>query len=129
MKVTALAAIGGLVTAAVIGVAAAQMPGPPGGGMRGPMPDIAAILGLDPERAAQVAAILRSAREKIREAHEQLGPPGDETTRAAMQAAMEAIRAQTDELLAAVLTAEELAKLRDALPPPPSRGPRQWKRG
>ncbi len=97
------------------GVAVAQMPPTESPRQR---PDIAALLNLDGERAAQVESILDTAHAKMRAAHEQIGPPVDETARATMHAAMEAIRADTDARLATVLSAEELARLRAALPPP-----------
>ena len=98
-------------------VAGAQMP-PPNAGARAPRIDIVNLLGLDATRASQVETILNEAHEKIRSAHEQIGPPTDETTRATMHAAMEAIRSDTDAKLGSVLTAEEIAKLRAAMPPP-----------
>ncbi|SRR5258706_5295869 len=98
-------------------VAGAQTP-PPNAGARAPRIDIVNLLGLDATRASQVDTILLQAHEKMRYAHEQIGPPTDETTRATMHAAMEAIRSDTDAKLEAVLTADEMAKLRAALPPP-----------
>jgi acyl-coenzyme A synthetase/AMP-(fatty) acid ligase len=60
---------------------------------------IAALLNLDATRAAQVEAILQASHEKRR-------------------VLMETLRAQTDAQLATVLTAEELSKLKDAMPSP-----------
>src|SRR5215212_1650964 len=71
-------------------------------------PDIAALLGLDAVRAAKVEDILEGANVKARFAREQIGAASDETTRATMRAAMEAIREDTEEKLARVLTSEEL---------------------
>jgi protein CpxP len=98
-------------------VAGAQMQ-LPGAGARAPRIDVVNLLGLDATRATQVETILQQAHEKVRYAHEQIGPPTDETTRATMHAAMEAIRSDTDAKLGTVLTADELAKLHAAMPPP-----------
>ena len=86
-----------------------------------PRIDIATLLNLDDDRAEQVHAIMRAAREKMRAAREQIGRPTDESTRMVMHAAMHAIRVDTDQRLAAVLSASELQQLREALPPPPLR--------
>ena len=72
--------------------------------------NIAAILSIDTARAQVVQSILESAHQR-------------------RFAAMEAIRADTDKQLAGVLTAEELAKLKEALPPPPRPGDGVPKRG
>ena len=98
-------------------VAGAQML-QPDAGARAPRIDIVNLLGLDATRAVQVDTILQQAHEKVRYAHEQIGAPTDETTRATLHAAMEAIRSDTDAKLGSVLTAEEMAKLGAALPPP-----------
>ncbi len=82
---------------------------------RRPPVDVAALLGLDSARAAQVEAILATARAKVRAAHREIGKPTDDSTRNAMLAAMEAIHAQTDRQLATVLTGDELARLHDAM--------------
>jgi hypothetical protein len=82
---------------------------------RRPPVDVAALLGLDSTRAAQVEAILATAHAKMRAAHREIGKPTDDATRNAMQAAMQAIHTQTDQQLAAVLTPDELAKLHDAM--------------
>jgi hypothetical protein len=84
-------------------------------------PDIAALLNLDSARAAKVEQILQAADVKTRFAREQIGPISDETSRVTMRAAMEAIRADTDEKLARVLSSDEMATLRAALPPPSPR--------
>ena len=65
--------------------------------------NIAAILSIDTARAQVVQSILESAHQR-------------------RIAALEAIRAETDQQLAGVLTDEELAKLKEALPPPPRPG-------
>ena len=67
--------------------------------------NIAAVLNIDTARAEVVQTILESAHQK-------------------RIAAMEAIRAETDQQLAGVLTADELAKLKQALPPPAGVRPR-----
>jgi hypothetical protein len=90
-------------------------PGPP----MPPRIDPAKLLNLDSTRAEKVDAILENAHERIVEARKQIGRPTDETTRATMHAAMEAIRTETDALLAQVLTADELDKLHAAMPRPP----------
>ncbi len=71
----------------------AQMP--PSGGHRGP-PDIAKQLNLDPARAAQVDAIMKATREKAEVLHAQ----------------MKALHDSTRSQLAAVLTPDEMKKLR-----------------
>ncbi len=76
-----------------------------------PRGDIAVLLNLDAARAEQVHAIMRASREKMQAAREQIGLVTDETSRSVMQAAMQAIRAETDGKLATVLTPEELDKL------------------
>ena len=60
-------------------------------------------------RAARVQAIIDTAHVKIRAAQEQIGPPVDETSRVIFYAAMEAIRSDTEEKLAAILSEEEVA--------------------
>jgi hypothetical protein len=71
---------------------------------------IAALLNLDATRAAQVEAILQASHEK-------------------RKVLMEALRAQTDAQLATVLTADELSKLKDAMPSPLGPGDGARKRG
>lgn len=82
---------------------------------RPPPIDVGALLGIDATRAAQVDAILASAHEKMREARRQIGRPADDATRSMLHAAMQAIRAQTDTQLGAVLSADELQKLHEAM--------------
>jgi hypothetical protein len=99
-----------------IGFAMAEAPARSG---FGPHPgNLGELLNIDGDRAANVEAILMQAREKIRSAVEQVGPPNDEATRATLRAAMEAIRSDTDGKLAALLTPDELARLRSKLPSP-----------
>ena len=69
----------------------------------------------------RVEAILESARAKMRSARQQIGRPSDDTTRATMRAAMEAIRQDTDKQLATVLSADDIGKLNAALHHPPPR--------
>ena len=111
------------------GVAGADMMPPPQGGARPPRVDVVNLLSLDATRAAQVETILNGARQKMRTLHEQLGRPTDDATRATFHAGMEAIRVDTDEKLAAVLSADELARLHAAMPPPPRFEAMRFKRG
>lgn len=111
------------------GVAGAQMMPPHQDGARPPRIDVVNLLSLDAARAGQVETILNAAGAKVRALREQLGPPTDEATRATFRAAMEAIRADTDEKLAAVLTAEEIARLHAAMPPSPRLEAMRFKRG
>ena len=76
-------------------------PGPP------PRVDIAALLNLDATRAEQVRAIMRSTHQKME----------------VVRAQREAIHRETETQLAAVLTPEEIEKMRAAMPKPPHRGP------
>ena len=92
-------------------LAGAQVPPPE----RRPPVDVAALLGLDATRAAQVEAILATAQSRVRAAHREIGRPTDEATRNAMHAALQAIHQQADQQLAAVLSADELGKLHDAM--------------
>jgi hypothetical protein len=91
--------------------AVAQMP-PPGA----PPVDIAVLLDLDATRADQVHAIMKVAHERIAEARRQIGRPSDDSSRVVMRAAMDAIHAETESALATVLSADELAKLHEAMP-------------
>ena len=86
-------------------------------------------LTLDAGRAARVQAILDQAREKVRVAREQIGPPTDPATQATLNAAMEAIRSDTDQKLATVLTPEELAQLQAARRPLPRLEAMKFRRG
>jgi hypothetical protein len=101
-----------------VAFAAAEMPGRTSGNGFGPKPGYSEALNLDPSRAAQVEAILRQRDARVRTAHEQIGRPSDEATRATLHAALEAIRGDTDAKLAAILSPEELQKLRVLVPPP-----------
>ena len=77
----------------------------------------------DESRAGRVQAILETAQEKVRYAREQIGPPVDETSRIIFYAAMEAIRADTEEKLSAILNEEEVAAvlMRARFPATPAR--------
>lgn len=92
--------------------AVAQMPPdePP------PRLDIAVLLNLDATRAQQVYAIMKISHQRMAAARAQIGRTTDPTSRAVMRAAMDAIHAEADSQLAAVLTVEELEKLRAAMP-------------
>ena len=81
--------------AGVVSLASFAQVEPRGGGQR---LNIAALLNLDATRAAQVDAILQAAQQK-------------------RIATMDALRAETDAQLATVLTADELAKLQQVMPP------------
>jgi hypothetical protein len=83
-----------------------------------PRVDVVNLLNLDAQRAEQVEAIMKNTRERMMAVRQEIGRPADDTTRATMRAAMQAIRAESDKQLAEVLTADELAKLRDAMPRP-----------
>jgi hypothetical protein len=72
--------------------------------------NIAAVLNIDTARAQVVQSILENAHQR-------------------RIAAMEAIRVDTDTQLASVLTADELARLKQALPPPPRPGDGARRRG
>src|SRR4051812_30888670 len=102
--------------AAMAGLAQAEpapRPAPP------PVAKILTEIGVDETRAHKVAAIFENSRERAHAARQQLGRPTDDTTRATMKAAMEAIRRDTDRQLAEVLTPDEMARLKQAMPPPP----------
>jgi hypothetical protein len=111
------------------GVANADVVSPQHDTPRPPRVDVVNLLSLDANRAAQVDAILNGARSKMRSVHEQLGHPTDDTTRHAFRAAMEAIRVDTDQKLASVLTPDELARLQAAMPPPPRLEAMRYKKG
>ena len=83
--------------------------------------DVMALLNLDAARAQRVQAVFERARERMRVAQDQVGPPADATAIVTLHAAMEAIRADTEENLAAILTDDELARLHRAAPPAPKR--------
>ena len=99
--------------------AEAPPPRPP----RPPIERILADIGVDSARATQVAAVLDAGHEKARAARQQIGRPTDDTTRATMKAAMDAIHSDTQGKLAAILSPDELSKFKAAMPPPPRRGP------
>ena len=79
--------------------------------------DIAALLGLDATRAAQVNTIIsdeRAQRKALWEANK--GSVRDDASKAAFREQMQSLRTGTKAKLTAVLTPEELQKLRDNLP-------------
>jgi hypothetical protein len=80
--------------------------------------DVVKLLNLDAERGQKVDAILEQSHDRIRAARTQIGRATDETTRNTLHAAMKAIREDTDQKLAAVLTPDELDKLMSSLPRP-----------
>ena len=80
--------------------------------------DVVKLLNLDTERGQKVEAILEQSHARMRSARAQIGRPTDDTTRATLHAAMKAIRDDTDQQLAAVLTPEELDKLMESMPSP-----------
>jgi hypothetical protein len=80
---------------------------------RAPLPmNFAAMLDLDTMRAQVVEAILENAQVRILAARKQIGRTNDATTRAVMQAAIQAICGDAQKQLASVLTGTELAKLK-----------------
>src|SRR5689334_24068065 len=80
--------------------------------------DIVKLLNLDAERGQKVEAILEQSHARMRSARAQIGRPTDDTTRATLHAAMKAIRDDTDQQLAAVLTPQEMETLLASLPGP-----------
>lgn len=109
------------------GVAIAQGHSPMGEGhgpgMRHQPVDIAKLLNLDAARTEKVNAILaeeHAARKAMWEANK--GAAHDDSTRASMRTAMQALRESTKGKLTAVLTADELQKLRESLPAAGMRG-------
>ena len=94
------------------GVASAQ----PGAGMhRQPGERIVKLLSLDATRAAQVTTIMTDAHSQRRAVMESMkGKHGDTTAREGAHAQMVAIRDGTQGKLAQVLSADEMAKLKDA---------------
>jgi hypothetical protein len=76
--------------------------------------DIVTLLQLDATRAGLIDAILDGALKRALTARAMIRPTDDSMSRLVMQAAMHAIREDTDRQLAAVLTAEELAAFKAA---------------
>ena len=112
-------------TAAAIAAMAGLAQADPG--HRPSPPPVARILtgiGVDAARAQKVAAIFATSHVRAETARQQIGRPTDETTRATLRAAMEAIRSDTDRQVAEVLSPEELAQFNQVMPRPPHhRGP------
>jgi hypothetical protein len=94
-------------------IAAAQQPqGHP------PRIDIAAVLNVDATKASQVQAILDDGRKQMHALRESMGRPTDDASREKMHQAMESIHQDTDKKLSAILTPDQLAKLKAAMPHP-----------
>jgi hypothetical protein len=87
---------------------------PPALDRAGPV-DMASLLKLDPERAARLDAILEDALQQAMEARGVIDAALEGARARMAHAAMTSIRADTDQRLAAVLTAAELAKLQQVL--------------
>lgn len=84
-----------------------------------PLPvSYAAMIGLDGPRAEVVDAILENAMSRVAWIRGELGPANDPASRNVMRAAMDAIIDDTEERLVAVLTADELERLKQAMAPP-----------
>ena len=83
-----------------------------------PRVDIAGLLNVDAAKAQQVQAILDDGRKQAHTLREQNGRPTDDASREKMHAAMEAIRQDTDKKLSAILTADQVAKLKASMPRP-----------
>jgi hypothetical protein len=92
---------------------------PPG---RPPRVDIAALLNIDAAKAQQVQSILDDGRKQAHAYREQNGRPTDEASREKAHAAMESIRQDTDKKLSAILTPDQVAKLKASMPRPPGPG-------
>jgi hypothetical protein len=105
-----------LFAAAVLASTLAVAQGPPGGPP--PRIDIAALLNIDAAKAQSVQAILDDGRKQMHALREQ-GKPADDAARARMHDAMEAIHQDTDKKLAAILTPDQISKLKAAMPRPP----------
>ena len=86
-----------------------------------PKIDIAAVLNVDSAKAAQVQSILDDGRSQMRALREQ-GRPADDAAREKMHEAMQSIHKDTDSKLAAILTPDQVAKLKAAMPRPPGPG-------
>ncbi len=83
-----------------------------------PTVSYAALIGLDSPRAQVVDAILENAVDRITWARTQIGSARDETTRVVMSAAVQAILVDAERRLIAVLTPDELQRLKSAMAPP-----------
>lgn len=102
--------------AAMAGLAQAEpghRPAPP------PVARALTSIGVDDARAQKVAVIYASSHVRAEAARRQIGRPTDETTRATLRAAMEAIRSDADRQVAEVLSPEELAQFKQVMPLPP----------
>jgi len=84
-----------------------------------PLPvSYAALIGLDGPRAEVVDAILENAVTRVAWVRGEMGPAGDPSSRNVMRAAMDAILDDTEARLVAVLTPDELERLKQAMAPP-----------
>jgi hypothetical protein len=83
-----------------------------------PRVDIAALLNIDAGKAQQVQAILDDGRKQMHALREQNGRPTDDASRAKMHQAMEVIHQDTDKKLSAILTPDQVAKLKASMPHP-----------
>jgi hypothetical protein len=91
--------------------------------LRPPRIEAVKTLGIDAGRAARVESIVMTSYEKARELREQAGALiAEEAVRVAMNHRLQALHEETDAQLAALLSADELKKLREMIPRPP-RGP------
>lgn len=85
----------------------------------GPLPvSYAAMIGLDAPRAQVVDAILENAMTRVAWVRGEMGPANDASSRNVLRAAMDAIIDDTEERLVAVLTPDELQRLKQAMAPP-----------
>ncbi|HEY2628806.1 MAG TPA: hypothetical protein VGI57_06730 [Usitatibacter sp.] len=87
-----------------------------------PKVDIAALLNVDAAKAQQVQSILDGGRGQMKSLREQMGRPTDDASRQKMRDAMESIHQDTDSKLSAILTPDQLAKLKASMPRPQGRG-------
>ena len=103
-----------LVAAALV-VSGAALAQPAAGMHHQPGERVVKLLNLDATRAAQVTTIMTEAQTQRRTVMESMkGKRGDATAREAVHAQMKAINEGTKGKLAQVLTADEMAKLKDA---------------
>lgn len=126
MKVRWLLALGVVLAVVGLGTAQAQPPGPGGPGFRpgfgpgmggGPVmllmnPQVQKELGLTEEQIGKLREVGRSLMEQSRERFQGLRDLSPEERRQRMAALMEEARAQAEEALKPVLTAEQLKRLR-----------------
>ncbi len=87
-----------------------------------PKLDVAAVLDVDAAKAAQVQSILDAGHSKMMALRDQSGRPTDDASRQKMHDAMASIHKDTDTQLKAILTPDQMAKLKAAMPRPPGPG-------